>query len=74
MEEKPSRLNWSKVDRLVEEILKDRPNETRVRDFMTDVGMSYEANPVIRLGLVLDMLNESDKVTKPRRRENESGL
>lgn len=51
------------LEQLVDELLKDSPEETKVRDFMTLTGIPYTKDPIERINSVLKALHfhEGDK-------------
>lgn len=59
-----SKLNFSEVDVLVQELTKENPDETRVAALMTNVGLPYQSDPVLRMSHLLDVLNGDKKITK----------
>ena len=68
---KPPALDWKKVDHLVSELTKKQPDERQVEELMTQVGLSYDRDPVSRMGTVLELL---DSETRATGRDHESSL
>ena len=44
-------------EQLVEELIKDEPNENHVKQCMLKLGMAYETDSASRIGRVLDKMN-----------------
>lgn len=54
------RLVW--LERLVEELICDKPCEDKVRDYMLKTGIPYSADPIERMNKVLMALHEPEQM------------
>ena len=60
------------LDSLVTELLKTQPDEKRVKECMTKVGLNYSADPISRMNAVLEVIDTSEP--ERHRRTNEKNL
>jgi hypothetical protein len=44
------------LEELVDELMKQKPQEERIKAYMKNVGLDYIADPIMRLGTVLQAL------------------
>ena len=56
---------------LVDELIKDRPLETRVRQYMEAAGLPYMTDIIERMSLVLATMDKIQGAAKRRGREND---
>ena len=73
------KLDFSEVDRLVQELTKENPDEARIEALMTNVGLAYQIDPVQRMSALLDVLNgdpgaKKTSVSKNNRSDREESL
>jgi hypothetical protein len=61
----------SQLEVLVDELIKDAPQESRVRSCMEAAGLTYSNDPIARMNTVLTALDGIRSPQKPRRREIE---
>lgn len=47
----------AQLEILVDELIKDCPQETRIRSYMKAAGLPYSSDPIIRMNCVLEALN-----------------
>jgi hypothetical protein len=64
------------LEKLVDEILKGRPNQTEIQTLMSSTGLSYSADPVEQMNSVLAALQEcrSAKTQLKKVRAHESNV
>lgn len=61
------------LERLVDELMKSKPDQLQVQTYMKMAGLSYTTDPVEQLGSVLSYL-QGRKNSKPKVREDEPSL
>ena len=66
-EQKAKAEKVKEFELLVEELLKDEPNENAVKSLMENLEMTFEANSVGRLGQVLEKMNNLVFESKPKK-------
>jgi hypothetical protein len=62
MTEPQVKILYENLEALIDELLKDKPSETKVRAFMLAAGLNYTTDSVQRMSLVLaemDLLKDS---------------
>lgn len=52
---------FDRFDGLVEELMKQKPQEERIKAYMQNVGLEYESDPIARLTLVLQAIEAKEK-------------
>ena len=50
-----------RLEELVDELMKQKPQEERIKTYMKNVGLEYNADPIIRLSTVLQALDSKTK-------------
>ena len=50
-----------RLEELVDELMKQKPQEERIKTYMKNVGLEYNADPLIRLSTVLQALDSKTK-------------
>ena len=50
-----------RLEELVDELMKQKPQEERIKTYMKNVGLEYNADPIIRLSTVLQALDGKTK-------------
>ncbi len=58
-----------KLEALVEELIKDVPEENRVREMMFETGLAYTEDPVQRINMVLQALHFEEGVDSNQGKE-----
>lgn len=53
---------FNRFDGLVEELMKQKPQEERIKAYMQNVGLEYEADPIARLNMVLQAIEAKEKL------------
>ena len=56
---------------LVDELLKAQPNENHVEELMRKLDMTYDSDPVRRIGVVLERMNALVFESKQRKVKND---
>lgn len=64
----------AQLEILVDELIKESPQETRIRTCMKAVGLEYSADPITRMEHVLRLLEGAKGQIKIRRKENDRSL
>lgn len=62
----------TELERLVDELMKTKPNQSHVQTYMKSAGLSYSTDPVEQLSSVLSYLQtrrETSKEMKPKVRD-----
>lgn len=49
------------LEELVDELMKQKPQEERIKAYMKNVGLEYTPDPIVRLGTVLQALDGKPK-------------
>ena len=65
MRKEPHRARVEQLELLVDELIKDSPQESTIRDRMAAVGLDYLIDPIARMNVVLSELGE---FSRPKRR------
>lgn len=56
-----SQDDFDRFDGLVEELMKQKPQEERIKAYMRNVGLEYESDPIARLTMVLQAIEQKEK-------------
>lgn len=56
------------LDALVEELLREQPNEKRVKAYMSKLGLTYSTDSTARMEAVLEILRTRQKKRGPTQR------
>jgi hypothetical protein len=48
--------DFDQLEELVDELMKQKPQEERIKAYMKNVGLEYIADPIMRLGTVLQAI------------------
>lgn len=63
------------LESLINELVKDKPNQVMVKKMMLGQGIPYSSDPVIQLGTVLSLMNRTGNAKKaskkPLKQESE---
>lgn len=63
-----TKIPYENLEALIDELLKDKPSETKVRSCMEAAGLNYTTDSVQRMSLVLaemDLLKETCQKNRP---------
>ena len=66
-----SSVHLENLELLVDELIKDRPLEPRVRQYMEACGLTYTTDIIERMSLVLATMDKIQGSAKRRGREND---
>lgn len=58
---------FKKMEELVEELTKNRPNQNKVKKLMQEQGLDYSADPVEQMTRVLSAVSQINKFKKQKR-------
>ena len=58
------------LEKLVDELLKSRPNQSEIQTLMREAGLSYTADPVEQMNAVLSALQKGAKKKAPSHETN----
>jgi hypothetical protein len=53
--------NLDQLEELVDELMKQKPQEERIKAYMQNVGLEYNPDPIVQLGTVLEALEGKPK-------------
>lgn len=60
------RLSTAEYEVLVQELMKDRPDQTLVRRLMLKQGLTYTSDPIRQMSLILKAMGKPNNKTKDR--------
>ena len=56
-----SEVELDRLESLVDELMKQKPQEERIKAYMQNVGLEYCTDPITRLGAVLQAIETKSK-------------
>lgn len=64
----------AQLERLVDELMKTKPNQSNVQTYMKMAGLAYTTDPVEQLSSVLSYLQTNRSLVKSKVREDEPSI
>jgi hypothetical protein len=63
--------NSQALTTLIDELMKESPNQTLVRKLMVQHGIPYSLDPITQMGTVLNLMDQGTTVKRLRKGESE---
>jgi hypothetical protein len=68
---KKNQLNHENLEALINELIKEQPNQKLVKKIMIESGMPYHSDPINQMSQVLTVLNEKPVVNSRQAKAKE---